>query len=403
MLPDWVNILDHVAAPAAGGAVDVTRALQDVVDHVVPAAHPFLPRSDRREHGGVVYFPSLSGGGHYVLTDTVTLPGDKSLRLLAGATMGARLRFVAPDLPAPGTVETELDGAGSKPMFRVATGRRALSFENLILQGGGVRLDGGGVGPKVFRSCVFTDMDGWAIWTGGETVVDVTVDGCSFVETDRGIGVLHRACDNWLVHGNTTFVRLAGTGAYLASSGATLRDCRFESRQSRVPGGHVHDEPYVRITAPAEQPLVFSGGHVELVSCRFGGEVGRDLRVESKPLLPGPPAFAVEVGPSALSDTVHALRAHDCWFYGRRVESGPTLESARGAIGLHERVVDSVIAQNYFRTYFGPLVADEGPPLTEHQRLRKNYFLANTLEPKDDEPVQIFGNGAAWTIVPNYP
>jgi hypothetical protein len=394
-MADQLNVLDYSPVLLPSGDLDITQSLLHILANHVPAAGQFLPNSDRRQNAAVIHFPSLDGRRCYVITDTVALPGTKNVRLAAAAPFGARL-------------ELRRDASVDEPaaMFVSQKGPRAHSFENLILQGGGVRIHGSTAGPTVFRSCVFTAIPGFAIATLDPAVVRVTIANCQFVETDRGVQVLHRACDNWLIADNTTFVRLAGVGVDMRSSGVTLRDVRFESRQALEFGGTVADEPYIIIRSPpADQEGEWTGGLDEICSCRFGGEVGHDLRdpstdeTEEKPLLPGPPQYAIEIGPNEVGSIVTGMRIIGNWFLGRTHEPGPTPESALGAIRVHERLVESVAMGNFFRPYYGPLIVED----TASDGDARNLFVANAL-PKDATESTVFSAGAAnWQVLPALP
>src|SRR6476646_5614938 len=83
----------------------------------------------------------------------------------------------------------------------------------------------------------------------------------------------------------------------------------------------------MRITSPSPDDA-FSGGLVEVASCRFGGEVANDLRTDPPTLLPGPPRFAIEMGSTARGQTVTGVHVRDCWFFGRTDKQGPSDTSA---------------------------------------------------------------------------
>jgi hypothetical protein len=239
------------------------------------------------------------------------------------------------------------------------------------------------------------------------TVVGVTISNCQFVETDRGVGVLHKACDNWLIAENTTFVRLAGVGVEIHSSGVTVRDARFENRQPFKFGDDPGAEPYIHVASAPDDPYQtgeFTGGLNEISSCRFGGEVGQDFRAPGpdRPLLPGPPPFAIEVGPSEVGQRVAGLRIMGNWFFGRTQDGGPNDTSAVGAIRLHEHLIDSIVTGNFFRPYHGPLIVEEQDPdssALDHP----NLFVGNVLPPDGDRASVFSRGGQNWRAVPDLP
>jgi hypothetical protein len=294
------------------------------------------------------------------------------------------------------------------------SGRRAHGFENLVFHRGGVELEGETVGPTAFGSCVFTGIPGFAVRTVSATVVGVTISNCQFVETDRGVGVLHKACDNWLIAENTTFVRLAGVGVEIHSSGVTVRDARFENRQPFRFGEAPSPDPYIRIESSPHEPDLtngFTGGLNEISSCRFGGEVGVDFRAprpepdpgrEPEGRLLGPPPFAIEVGPSEIGQRVAGLRIMANWFFGRVGQGGPNATSAAGAIRLYEHLIDSVVASNFFRPYDGPLIVEANEPDLA-ARKRPNLFVANILPPDADRATVFSLGGKNWQAVPDLP
>jgi hypothetical protein len=398
--PDRFDVLAQFpVAPVAlpDGGVDVTDVLVDIIRRI-PDGGSFQPHSDRRQNASVIHFPTLDGTRPYVLTRTIGLPGTRSILLAASAPFGARIELrpdpILRDFP---------------PAFVSHAGRRAHGFENLVFHRGGVELEGLTVGPTAFRSCVFTGIPGFAVRTVSDTVVGVSISNCQFVETDRGVGVLHRACDNWLIAENTTFVRLAGVGVEIHSSGVTVRDARFEDRQPFTFGEHAGAEPYIRVESAPDEPDrtgEFTGGKSEINSCRFGGEVGVEFRAP-RPApaappkrLPGPPPFAIEVGPSEVGQRIIGLRIVGNWFFGRTQEGGPNAESAVGAIRLNEHLVDSVVTGNFFAPYYGPLIVEKQKPDSGALN-HPNLFLGNIL-PQGANRASVFSRGGLnWQAVPD--
>ena len=56
------------------------------------------------------------------------------------------------------------------------------------------------------------------------------VVNCEFAETAGGVGILHSACDPWVIGPNSRFVRVDGVGVECHSSGVTIVDCNFENK-----------------------------------------------------------------------------------------------------------------------------------------------------------------------------
>jgi hypothetical protein len=191
---------------------------------------------------------------------------------------------------------------------------------------------------------------------------------------------------------------MAGVGVRINSSGVTLRDLRFESRQSTVYGQPDRDEPYVIVASAG----AFTGGLVEISSCRFGGEVGQDFRDQDPKvtLLPGPPRFAIEVGPTDNGEQVAGLHITGNWFFGRTGDGGPEESSALGAIRLREHLVDSVVMGNYFRPYFGPLIVEDNLP-RQSDLARPNSFVANSVPPGGGSSSVFSRGGRNWRSFPD--
>jgi hypothetical protein len=361
------NILHFEPAPLAAGDLDITASLPRALA-AVPKAHEFMP--DRPEHGGTILFPSLWAGAAYVLREPVDVPGDRNVRLAADSPFGARIEFRPTVPPADATL----------PALRSRSGRRAHVFEDLIFRGGGVVIgndDKPAIGMTEFHSCVFTDITHpdhlqWAISTGAKMVVGVRILNCTFIQTDHGVGVLHRACDNWIIGDNSRFVRMRGIGVEIGSSGVTVRDARFENKRAGA-----GDQPYIRVRgAPG-----FDGGLSEITACRFGGEVGLDFKTKpdvEQEELHGPPRHVIELCPTTETDTpvelvdgddgsdegphkpVVGMRITGNRFLGRtrsrkeaeaQGKGGPTGDSAVHAIAQIAPVRHTVVAENHFRRY----------------------------------------------------
>jgi hypothetical protein len=419
-----MNILDFDPTPIGNGSkdLDITGALVKALKTAVPTAHTIpAERVGNQtpvpglvvEHATTIAFPSLEGGGAYVLLQPVGIPGNKNVRLAASSPFGARIELRQGSEAASATLER-----GPRHAILSLSGRRAHVFENLIFRGGGVtigELNRSVGGMTEFRSCVFTEMFDeetkpkrvkWAISTASRLVVGVRVLGCQFLQTDSGVGVLHSGCDNWIIGDNSTFVRMRGVGVEIHSSGVTVRDARFEDKLS---GGG--PSPYIRVTGT----VGFDGGLSEITGCRFGGEVGEELEAPEDPenpaeppndeqLLDGPPRHAIELGPNDPSDVpIAGVMITRNRFLGRtrpdrkefpNAVGGPTPTSAAHAISLQAPVRHTIVAHNHFHRYFKALVEEtsdslltfrEPPPQAEHKphgplKSHSNLFVGNAIE-----------------------
>jgi hypothetical protein len=296
-----------------------------------------------------------------VITSQITIPGTKNIRLLGDTVYSARLRFDKPD---------------AAYTFLSASGRRAHVFENLYFHQGGVLLGGKSGNVTDFINCGFTGIQDYAIKTAGPSVVGTRIINCEFAETAGGVGIVHRACDNWIIGDNSKFVRVAGIGIECHSSGVTIRDARFESKPANYTA-----LPHIRIEG--EGP--FAGGLCEVTGCRFGGEVAVDAD--------GPPAFAIQLGPSEpTTGTMTGIMISRNRFIRRG--GGPTETSGRGAIRLTKAVKECVIMANHFQEHFGPLIQEDqvqGNP-------RDNYFTANPIDTVKHTAGIFSGTADGWIL-----
>jgi hypothetical protein len=429
-LPDMLNILEFSPVLLDKGDVDITTSLEEALQQI-PIGHHFA--GGRSEHAIAIVFPPLQGGAAYVITSPIAIPGNKNVRLAAGSPYGARIELRLRAASGDQSIES-----GQLPALRSLGGRRAHIIENLIFRGAGVTIgqENKAVGGMTeFQSCVFTEIRDpaaiedpnqlkWAISTAGPTVVGVRILNCQFAETDRGIGVLHNACDNWIIGDNSIFVRMQGVGIDIRSSGVTVRDARFEDK---LRGGG--SSPYIRIKG-IQGKDTFAGGLSEITGCRFGGEVGKERDgTESDgseneteingQLLDGPPRHAIELGPNdpAPKPIVGVLITRNR-FLGRTKpagkkfedeEGGPTEKSAVHAISLQAPLRHTVVAENHFHRYFSALIEETSKNLIKDDSSRlkshSNLFVGNAVErqpirPKSDNPREFQGifsaGGRPW-------
>jgi hypothetical protein len=411
-LPDMLNILEFSPVFLGRGDLDITESLEDALQEI-PIGHQFAGRS---QNAVTIVFPPLQGEAAYVITKPIAIPGNKNVRLAAGSPYGARIEL----RPRAGSGDQSIE-SGQSPALRSLGGRRAHVIENLIFRGAGVTIGQRNKavgGMTEFRSCVFADIKDpaatgnpnllkWAISTEGPRVVGVRVLNCQFAETDRGIGVLHNACDNWIIGDNSTFVRMQGVGVDIRSSGVTVRDARFEDK---LRGGVL--SPYIRIKGISGKDT-FAGGLSEITGCRFGGEVGKesdeagseepdengssgseDGRERNGKLLDGPPRHAIELGPNnpAAKPIVGVLITRNRFLgrtkpEGKEFEDevgGPTETSAVHAISLQAPVRHTVVAENHFHRYFSALIEETSRNLIKdsagHLKSHSNLFVGNAVE-----------------------
>jgi hypothetical protein len=371
--PDMLDILEFLPARTPDGDIDITDSLLAALDQV-PDGKAFQP--DRSEHAATIVFPSLQDGAAYVIRHPIDIPGDKNVCFTGSGPFGARIDSVRPSLPDN---KLHLDTSVS-PVFRSLPGRRGHVFQNLIFRGGGVSVGNEALedtkhsvgGMTEFRSCIFTNITGgsgelkWAIKTLGPRVVGVRILNCQFVQTDRGVGVLHNACDNWIIGDNSTFVRMRGVGVEIRSSGVTVRDARFEDKLKGAGAS-----PYIRIKGAGD----FAGGLSEITGCRFGGEVGKDP--VSHEALDGPPRHPIEFG--AADVPIVGIMITRNRFLGRTAGGGPTDNSARHAISLAAPVQHTIVAHNHFRRYSGALIENTVGLAKSHS----NLFVGNAVERQD--------------------
>jgi hypothetical protein len=292
-----------------------------------------------------------------------------------------------------------MDNSDEHYTFVTSSGQRAYVFENLYFHKGGVLLEGNGHNVIDFLSCGFTAIPDYAIKTAGSSVVGVRILNCEFAETAGGVGILHNACDLWIIGDNSKFVRLSGLGVECHSSGVSIRDAQFESKQSKgVPhppmGENTRDVqiqseeatatsyPHIRIEGAGD----FAGGICEIIGCRFGGEVAQDAD--------GPPEFAIQLGPSEpASGTMTGIFISRNRFL-RRGAGGPNTTSGHGAIRLTKAVKECVVIGNHFQEHAGPLVCEDYPGGNP----RDNYFTANAIDHAKHHAGIFSRTGDGWII-----
>jgi hypothetical protein len=374
----WIDV-------TAGGSLestDLTDALEQALARVPDNERRWGPSNDRTDHGGVIYVPSAPPSASWRITRRIDVPATKNVRILGDTTCSTRLEYIGQGNHAL----FSRGQAGTRPR------RRAHVFENLTFHRGGVLIEGESRFFTDFMNCCFTGIDGFGVETQGPGVVGVRILSCEFAETHAGVGVRHRACDNWIVGDNTRFVRLRGVGLESHSSGITIRDARFETKQ---PGGG--NEPHIRITGDPPDEAIdgdkpFTGGECEITGCRFGGEVADETD--------GPPAVAVDLRPTAATAMLEMLVSRNR-FNGRN--GGPTETSARHAISVAGRLRNSVVTGNYFDQYYGPLVQEDDP--AGRGSVPSNYFVANAVKVSPEEggdPVPVdrllSGAGSGWVV-----
>jgi hypothetical protein len=378
----WIDV-------TSGGALestDLTNALEQAIAQVPDNENNWRPSTDRTDHGGVVYVPSAPPGESWRITHRVDVPATKNVRILGDTLCSTRLEYTGQGHHAFFS-RARVPSPGQAPPRRR---RRAHVFENLTFHRGGALIEGDSRFFTDFLNCCFTEIDGFGVETGGRGVVGVRILNCEFAETNAGVGVLHRGCDNWIVGDNTRFVRLLDVAVESHSSGITIRDARFESKQN---GGG--DAPHIRITGDPPDPTIagdstFTGGECEITGCRFGGEVadGTD----------GPPAVVVELQPTGAASVLEMLISRNR-FNGRIKEGngGPTETSARHAIAVAGRLRNSTVTGNYFDLYHGALIHEDNPAAPGS--VPSNYFVANAVKgpPKQIDDL-LSGGGAGWVI-----
>jgi hypothetical protein len=161
-LPAIPDLLPDTPHKPAEVGVDVTAALRCALQDVPHKGVIAGATADRSDRATTILFPGLPRGSTYLLTEPVTIPGDRNIRLAATTPRGARLRS------AEGMPHGLISGSG----------HRVHVFENLVFHRGGVLLAGDARGVTNFLSCSFHGIDtppdtppegpsAWAIQTGG--------------------------------------------------------------------------------------------------------------------------------------------------------------------------------------------------------------------------------------------
>jgi hypothetical protein len=376
-LHPWFDVTDFGAKGT--DTDDDTLAIEYAINKIPKNVHFLGNTSDRIDHGYILYFPTPLKA--YRMTHPIHLPNDKNIRLLGDTIDSARIHYH----------KNPNDCSDNYAFVCEGGKRRAYVFENLYFHGGGVLLAGNGRNVTDFIGCGFTDIGDYGIKTAGRSIVGVRVMNCEFAETSGGVGILDRACDNWIIGDNTKFVRLDAIGVECHSSGVTIRDARFESKAAGHGAfPHIAFEPFEPDETPdPDNPLPepsFAGGLSEVTGCRFGSEVGTGTD--------GPPEFAIRLGPAVVSyGTMTGIMISRNRFL-RRGEGGPTTTSGYGAIRLTKAVKECVVMGNHFQEHTGPLIHEDytgGNP-------RDNYFTANAID-TDKHKAGIFsGTATGWIV-----
>lgn len=288
------------------------------------------------------------------------IPADIPVRIVGCGPMAVRLKYT-----------------GSRGyMFLIKAGWRAVTFENLVFDGGGIAYEGGVRRHQAVINCVFQDCaNGPAIRCLGQSVIDVAITRCWFNRCAGGISVDPHNSDLWLID-HCAFNRNTDTDVVIGSSGVTLRDCRFEMRPTANA-----DKPHIQITF----------GLCDVIRCSFGPDVEGSTF--------GPPKYPIVIGPlgGRGAGTIGGVRIEGCRFYGMN-PYGPTAEAypdddqAKAAIHLSKGLFQSHIVNNYWRRYATAFIHEDYASASS----RDNVATGNVKDSLINEDPEFSGDATGW-------
>ncbi len=263
------DVLEHGAV--GNGVHDDGPAINAIID-LIPSVDTTWSQMGRPSQAGLIVFPvppptsppSPPSPKFYMLATKIHIPQDKSVFFLCPYPRGARLRWT---------------GQGNYAIYRQGKGpQAAFGISGLVLDGGGLELDGPKIGPHHVRDCHFANIPDYAIRTLSPSIVNVDIHYTMFSECGGGVNVEHRDCDLWLIR-HCTFVRNRDIDIVSASTGVDIEYCDFETRPQVD-----YEKPFINISL----------GVCRVQHNRFGSET--DLLVgPSKPY--APPRDAIVLGP----------------------------------------------------------------------------------------------------------
>ena len=281
-----------VTDPQFGARCDGTPDsdhIQEAIDAAL-AAFPveFSGDSPWPSTAAVVRFPVVKKpapdgdpdyAGFYLLDKPLHISAGQSIALVGDAGHGPLLRY---------------DGDGAAIVIHGVEGSQAVSFERLVIQGGGALIAGKNTVGVTFRDTAFSCVQGWAIESIGD-VGWVRIRNCHITGTGtKDTGGVHvgEGAHHWEVT-QTAFVRVDGRSILVRGRDIQVRDCDFN-------GNVQESRPYVHIQAPAQRVL--------LQNVRFGNEYDS---IPDHTCLISPS----EVGPS---ECILDVRLDRCVFRGHK-------------------------------------------------------------------------------------
>lgn len=277
--------------------------------------------NSRNRNMRTIYIPEPDVAYHF--TSEVTIPDTKQVRFVGEGSNGSRITSTqdyAFFLEAPGQF-------------------RSRSFENILFDGCGIRIDDQSRNQHLFSRLFFKDTPAYAIkiQSAGEVlgasggVVGGRIADCEFENCAGAILCQGDQSDNWLVE-RCQFTRQTSADIKIYSAGWHITHNAFEQRWDAN-----LDQPYINIAGSSVSDVIITHN-------RFGNEVGG--------LGTQPPKEFIVLGTLGASEAgvMLDIRIFSNYFRGRAA-TGPTTNSANVAIRFNVGVSHCQIKNNYFFKY----------------------------------------------------
>lgn len=329
-----LNIRDFGAIPDDG--IDDAPAF-DAMLAALPIVDDAWNSWNRPANGEVCYLPS----GCYDLSREPNWPAARKSVSFLSADHGARLK-----------------SAGNYA-FTIPTGDKAVSFDGIIFDGGGVQIAAGARIAFTFRNCLFESTKDYAIRTLGNSVHEVTITDCMF-SACNGAVYQSATCENWHLERCRAW-RCGGAfgNVVLQSTGTTLAHCDFEA----APSGYT--QAYVTVL----------NGPQTIEACRFGNESATGFQAAPVAIQIGLPA-GIPNAP-ANPTRVRGVRIVGNHFQGSVAPGQPSDASGRNAVRLYVPIQDSDFSANIVDKLAGDVIDDAA--VTEAIDTYANTLSGNKL------------------------
>lgn len=362
--PDDLAFTPLRAYTACDGTADDSDGLEEALSDA-PTKQMWGPTGWERSEAVALVLPR---DGVLRLTRTVEIPDGKNVTLFA---------------PTPYSARVEAEGYA----FDVVEGSvgRSVSFHNLTMDGGAIKVRGSNRGFLDVTGCFFAGTTVPAVHfvdAASVGVVGARVERNRF--TRCAGGVWHEA-DTWAIVKvrDNAFDAMHDVDIRVDGQGLTLDGNDHQSRLDTA-----LDKPYIHIGAGDHDA---SG--VTIRDCRFGPEAytrdGNSYQAPEAAIVAGPLA-----GPGASVENVGDVSISDCRFFAAGASNGPT--SGAHAIILNDRPDSWRVRDNHFRAYDGAFV-DEAWTSVTTTPAQVSFWTDNT-ESAGHIAGTFSGDNLGWTV-----